>query len=203
MPLLVAMNQPPPTAQINAKGGRYLFNAGAGGHILQLEASDARAGDKDVFHVAHPDGHLGGLDFTPRRPASHFVPRVGLVLGDQERALFHFLGLSVPAGKRVAFGADKQGRAATYENDSGGPTHHVLALDHVAGPAESHGRMIYGPFEVPDGARQRVRLASWPEVTELVSELDFDRDGRPDHTRSCRVARPPRRLVRTRRPTSP
>jgi uncharacterized repeat protein (TIGR01451 family) len=35
---------------------------------------------------------------------------------------------------------------------------------------------------VPDGATQRVRLARWPDVTVVVSELDFDRDGTPDHT---------------------
>jgi uncharacterized repeat protein (TIGR01451 family) len=182
MPLLLAMNQPAPTVQLNARGGRYLWSAGAGGHILQLEASDATDGDKDRLHVDHPGGHLAGFDFTPQRAASRLVPRVGLVIGDQERALFHFLGLSVPGGKRVGFGADKQARAVAFENDTGVPTHHVLALDHVAGPAESHGRMIYGPFEVPDGARQRVRLARWPDVAEVVSELDLDRDGTPDVT---------------------
>jgi uncharacterized repeat protein (TIGR01451 family) len=182
MPLAVAMNQPAPTVQINATGGRYIWTVGAGGHLLQLEASDAAAGDQDLVHVLHPGGRLEGFDFTPHRAASHFVPRVGLVSGEQERALFHFHGLSVPGGKRVGFGADKQARAVTYENDTGATTHHSLALDYVAGAAESHGRMIYGPFEVPRGARHRVRLASWPEVTQVVSELDLDRDGTPEHT---------------------
>ena len=182
MPVLVAMNQPPPTVEVTAKGGRYLWSAGAGGHILQLEASDAAAGDKDLLRIDHPGGRLAGFAFTPQGAASHFVPRVGLVLGDQERALFHFLGLSVPAGQSVGFGADKAARAVTYDNDSGAPTHHVIALDHVAGAAFSHGRMLYGPFEVPDGARLRVRLARWPDVAQVVAELDLDRDGRPDET---------------------
>ena len=182
MPLLLALNQPAPTVQMNAKGGRYLFHTGAGGHLLQLEASDALAGDKDLFRLGYEGRKLGSFEFTPQRAASHFVPRVGLVIGERESALFHWLGLSVPGGQSAGFGADKGARAVTYRNDSGGPTHHVLALDHVSGPAGTSGRMIYGPFEVPDGATQRVVLAGWPDVAEVVSELDLDRDGTPDHT---------------------
>ena len=169
--------------EVTAKGGRYLWSAGAGGHILQLEASDAADGRQGPA-PDRPSGRTARRASTSRRSAR---PRTsfrasGSSLGDQERALFHFLGLSVPAGQSVGFGADKAARAVTYDNDSGAPTHHVLALDHVAGAAFSHGRMLYGPFEVPDGARQRVRLASWPDVAQVVAELDLDRDGRPDET---------------------
>jgi uncharacterized repeat protein (TIGR01451 family) len=193
MPLLVAMNQPPPTVQMNAKGGRYLYMTGAGGHLLQLEASDALAGDKDLFQVGYEGAGLASFEFTPQRAASHFVPRVGLAIGEEESALFHWLGLTLPAGRNARFGADKLARAVTYTNSSGAPTHHMLALDHGSGSAGTFGRMIYGPFEVPDGARQRVVLASWPDVATVVSELDFDRDGRPDHREAVlgRPASPP------------
>jgi hypothetical protein len=187
-PLLVAMNQPAPSVQVNAKGGRYIFKTGAGGHLLQLEASDALDGDKDLVRLGYAGGRLASFEFAPQGAASYFVPRVGLAIGEEESALFHWLGLSVPAGKSVAFGADRQARAVTYANDSGGPTHHVLALDHGSGSAGTFGRMIYGPFEVPHGATERVVLANWPEVAEAVRELDLDRDGRPDR-RSCQDGR--------------
>jgi hypothetical protein len=179
--------------QVNAKGGRYIFRTGAGGHFLQLEASDALDGDKDLLRPGVAGGRLGSFEFTPQRAASHFVPRVGLAISEEESALFHWLGLSVPAGKSVAFGADKQARAVTYANDSGGPTHRVLALDHGSGSAGTFGRMIYGPFDVPHGATERVVLKSWPEVAEVVLELDPDRDGRPDHRQVVpgRPASPP------------
>jgi uncharacterized repeat protein (TIGR01451 family) len=176
------MNQPPPTAEVNARGGRYLWNAGAGGHLFQLEAAGAQDGDKDRFRIDHEPRRLVAFDFTPQRDTTQVVPRVGLVMGEQETALFHWLGLSVPAGANAGFGADKEERAVTYRNDTGGPTHHLLALDYAAGQVESSGRMIYGPFPVPDGASHRVRLASWPDVAEVVSELDLDRDGTPDQT---------------------
>ncbi len=181
MPLLLAMNQPAPAVQVNADGGRYIFHTGASGHLLQLEAS-AMPGDKDQLQLGYAGGALRSFDFTPQRDTSLVVPRVGLAIGDEESAVFHWLGLKVPSGKSVGFDADKQSVAAIYRNDTGGPTHHVLALDHGSGPAESFGRMIYGPFDVPAGASHRVVPSSWPEVTEVVSELDFDRDGTPDHS---------------------
>ena len=181
LPLLIAMNQPAPTIRMNADGGRYIFHTGASGHLLQLEAS-AMPGDKDQLQLGYAGGALRSFDFTPQRDTSLVVPRVGLAIGDEESAVFHWLGLKVPSGKSVGFDADKQSVAAIYRNDTGGPTHHVLALDHGSGPVESFGRMIYGPFDVPAGASHRVVPSSWPEVTEVVSELDFDRDGTPDHS---------------------
>jgi uncharacterized repeat protein (TIGR01451 family) len=182
MPLLVAMNQPAPRVQVNADGGRYLFQSGAGGHLFQLEASDAIAGDKDQIQLGYAGGDLDSFAFIPQRNASHLVPRIGLAIDEEESALFHWLGLAVPGGASVGFGAAKDTQAVTYHNDTGAPTHHVMTLDHGSGSAGVYGRMIYGPFEVPDGAAQRVTLASWPEVAEVVSELDFDRDGTADHS---------------------
>jgi hypothetical protein len=162
--------------------GPYTFHAAAGGHLFQLEASDALPGDKDQIALAHAGGHLESFSITPQRDASHVVPRVGMVIGDQERSVFHWLGLEVPAGKTAGFAARKDERAATYVNDTGVATHHLLALDHASGLANAYGRMIYGPFEVPKGAAQRVTLTNWPDVSAVTSELDFDRDGTADYS---------------------
>jgi uncharacterized repeat protein (TIGR01451 family) len=179
MPLLVAMNQPAPTVQMNADGGSYNFLTGAGGHLLQIEA-DAPAGDKDQIQLGYEAAKLASMQFTPQHATTSFVPRVGLAIDEEESALFHWLGLAVPGGESVSFGADKNARAVSYHNDTGTPTHHLLALDYGSGAGESAGRMLYGPFDVPAGASQRVLLANWPEVSEVVSELDLDGDGTAD-----------------------
>lgn len=53
--------------------------------------------------------------------------------------------------------------------------------------------MIYGAFDVPDGAEHRVVLTGWPNVDEVVSEIDLDRDGTPDSSETIpgRPASPP------------
>ncbi len=184
LPLLVAMNQPAPEIQITSADNskHYYFSTGAGGHLFQLEASDALEGDKDHVQLGYAGEVLDSFDFTPQRDASHFVPRIGLELSDEGSAVFHWLGFEVPGGSSVGFSADKQAGAVTYHNDTGDSTYHVLAMDYGSGTAQSSGRMIYGPFEVPAGADQRVVLASWPDVTDVVSELDLNRDGVPDNT---------------------
>jgi uncharacterized repeat protein (TIGR01451 family) len=185
MPLLIAMNQPAPTVRIHADGGRYVYHSVAGGHLFQLEAN-AMSGDEDRIQLGYSGGDLYSFDFTPQRETSQFVPRIGLAIGDEESALFHWLGLDVPEGQRVGFSADKQVYAVTYRNGTDDPTNHVLALDYASGSANSFGRMIYGPFEVPAGASQRVVLTEWPQVAEVLSEIDIDGDGTPDHTEIVR-----------------
>jgi uncharacterized repeat protein (TIGR01451 family) len=181
MPLLVAMNQPAPTVQVNADGGNYHFLTGAGGHLMEIEA-DAPPGDKDRIQLGYDAAALASMEFTPQHATTSFVPRVGLVIDEEERALFHWLGLAVPAGKSVGFGADKAHRAVTFDNHTGGLAYYVLALDYGSGVGESAGRLVYGPFDVPAGARQRVVLADWPEVAQVISELDLDGDGTPDQS---------------------
>lgn len=181
MPLLVAMNQPAPTVQMTGDGGTYTFHSGAGGHLLQLEAR-AMAGDKDRIQLGYIEGGLGSFDFTPQRDCAHLVPRIGLAIDEGERALFHWLGLVVPAGRSVGFDADKQARTVSFRNDTGLPASYVLALDHASATTEDSGRMIFGPFDVPNGATQTVVLADWPAVSTVVSEIDIDRDGTPDRT---------------------
>jgi len=192
MPLLIAMNQPAPTVRIHADGGRYVYHTGAGGLLFQLEAN-ALSGDEDRIRLGYTGGDLYSFDFTPQRDTSQFVPRIGLAIEEEESALFHWLGLDVPGGQSVGFSADKQDPAVTYNNDTGDTTRHMLALDYGSGSANSFGRMMYGPFEVPAGASQRVVLKEWPKVTEVVSEMDIDGDGTPDHTEivSGRSAPPP------------
>jgi uncharacterized repeat protein (TIGR01451 family) len=182
MPLLFAMNQAAPEVRLNTReNGSYAFQAGAGGHLFQLEASAAAAGDTDRIGLGYTSDRLESFSVTPQRDAAHMVPRVGMVIGEQESAVFHWLGLEIPGGTRAGFAAARQQRATTYANDTGRPSHHVLALDHASGPANAYGRTIYGPFEVPAGAAHRVVLTFWPDVAQVTSELDFDRDGTADH----------------------
>ena len=122
------------------------------------------------------------MEFTPQQTTTSFVPRVGLAIDEEESALFHWLGLAVPGGTSVGFGADKAARAVSFDNNTGAVTHHMLTLDYGSGANESYGRMLYGPFDVPAGASQRVVLANWPEVNEVRSELDLDRDGTVDES---------------------
>jgi hypothetical protein len=82
---------------------------------------------KAVSHrtVERRNGDLVSFDFTPQRNPHHLVPRIGLVIGEGENAVFNWLGLKVPGGKTVGFGASKEARAASYRNDTGGPTQHI------------------------------------------------------------------------------
>jgi uncharacterized repeat protein (TIGR01451 family) len=180
MPLLLAMNQPAPAVQINADGGQYYFHASEGRLSLQIEGGDAQAGDKDRLQLFYREQALAEAEFTPQRRANHFVARAGLAIAESESAVFHWLGADVPASRTVSFGGDPDARAATYRNDTGAATHHTLMLDFGSGPAGLHGRMLYGPFEIPHGASHRVVLSNWPDVTQVRSEIDFDGDGTPD-----------------------
>ena len=184
MPLLLAMDQPEPTVTIQADGdGPYTFHTGANGHLFQLEAASAASGDQDRIDLDYAAGALESFSFTPERDASQLVPRVGLAIGETERALFHWHGLEVPGGRSAGFAGDKDSASVTYRNDTGRATHHVLTLDHASGEADSHGRTIYGPFEVPAGASHRLTLVNWPDVSEAVSELDLTGDGNADEER--------------------
>jgi uncharacterized repeat protein (TIGR01451 family) len=180
MPLLLAMNQPAPAVQISADGGHYYFQTSEGRLSLQIEGADAQAGDKDRLQLVYREQALAEAEFTPQRRASHVVARAGIAMADRESAVFHWLGLDVAGNRSVRFGADPDARAALYRNDTGVATHHTLLLDHASGPAGSHGRALYGPFEVPHGAAHRVVLVDWPDVTRVRSEFDFDADGIAD-----------------------
>jgi uncharacterized repeat protein (TIGR01451 family) len=188
MPLMLPMNQPSPTIRLHAKGGRYTWHSAAGGHQMQVESADAQAGDEDTVELGYDDDGLTlrSFSFSPESATGRIVPRVGLAMGEQDRALFQWQGLSVPAARAVGFSADRDERSAGFDNDSGQPTQHLLVMDHVAGAASSNGRMIYGPFEVPDGATQTVVLDQWPDVATVRADYDFDRDGVVDHSETVR-----------------
>jgi uncharacterized repeat protein (TIGR01451 family) len=118
----------------------------------------------------------------PQSDSSEFVPRIGLALGEEESALFQLLGLSVPGGQSATFGANKDDRSISYRNNTNLATQHVVVLDFGSGPAESSGRLVYGPFDIPEGASQTLRLHEWPDVSEVTSEVDLDGDGNTDRT---------------------
>ncbi len=182
MPLLLAMDQPEPTVTIHADGdGPYTFHTGAGGHLYQLEATSG-AGDQDRIDLDYAPSGLESFSFTPERDATRLVPRVGLAVDETERALFHWHGLEVPAGRSAAFAGDKESVSVTYRNDTGAATHHMLTLDHASGAADDHGRTLYGPFEVPAGASHSLTLIDWPDVSEARSKFDVNGDGNADES---------------------
>jgi hypothetical protein len=82
----------------------------------------------------------------------------------------------MPGGRSLGFTADRAGLAFGMENNTGRPTQHILVLDHASGIAETVGHMIYGPFEVPDGAYQSVVLHQWPQVKEGKAALVVNKD---------------------------
>jgi hypothetical protein len=104
MPLLIAMNQPPPVVHINTQGGNYMFHTGADGQLLQLEAN-APADEEDQIQLGYDTATLNSMEFTPQATRDALVPRVGLVISETDSALFHWLGLTVPGGESVALEA--------------------------------------------------------------------------------------------------
>lgn len=183
IPLILPEGSPEPRFQVNADGGPYLFHAVSSGQLLQLESSDASEGDADIIDVGYEEERIASFSFAPQHDASRLVSRGGLQFSEDSSAVFHWLGLEVPGGRTLAFGVDKAARAGSYRNDSGAPTWHVLLLDAQDVAGQVAGRWLYGPFEVPDGAIQRAVLADWPDVADVISELDLDGDGVPETSR--------------------
>ena len=107
------------------------------------------------------------------------VPQVGLAIAEGESALFRWSGLVIPSKRQVGFGADKENHSVLYSNDTGHTTSHVVTLDRAA---VDYARMVYGPFDIPHGADQQIALHNWPDVAEVTSIVDIDRDGNPDRT---------------------
>ena len=79
---------------------------------MSVEAN-APACDKDQLHLGYDATLLNSIEFTPQSATNSFVARVGLAMDEEESALFHWQGLSVPGGMSVGFGADKAARAVS------------------------------------------------------------------------------------------
>jgi hypothetical protein len=177
VPLMMPLTATVPSIQVNSHGGDYLFYAGQGGNVLQMQVFDAPAGEQDQIGVAYQEQALTGFDFTPQSQTDNFVPKIGMILGEQQRALFRWAGLAVPGGGEVGFMGVRATKAADFTNNTGQPTTHNLVVDSVDGVAEASSTRIFGPFNVPAGATHRTTIADWPVGSQLRSELDLDGDG--------------------------
>jgi len=182
IPLVLPVDKGTPNIQVNSRGGDYIFHAGQGGNILQLAVSDSVSGDTDNVTVGYEEDHLTSFSFIPERNASKLTPKIGMLMGEREVALFRWLGLSVPGGSEVKFKVLKDARGVEYENNTGIITHHYLTLNSVDGASGYYHDMIFGPFEIPAGAIHHTTLSNWPSGTSLLSEIDIDRDGNMDIT---------------------
>jgi uncharacterized repeat protein (TIGR01451 family) len=178
MPLFIPLPLGEPDVTVNARGGPYLFHAAHGGNVLQLELAEGEDGTRDSIALGYRAGELASFGFSPQSDAAGFIPKIGMMLAEEEAAVLQWLGLSVPGGRALHFEAFAGDRAVEYTNDSGRTTRHVLVLDAADGPSGTTARVAYGPFEVPDGATHRVTLIDWPENREVLSEIDLDGDGR-------------------------
>jgi hypothetical protein len=177
VPLMLPISATVPSIQVNSRGGDYLFYAGQGGNVLQMQVFDAPAGKQDQIGVEYQEQALTGFDFTPQSQIDKVVPKIGMLLGEQQRALFRWAGLSIPAGGEVGFTGLRATKGADFTNHTGQPTVHNLIVDSIDGVAEASGTRIFGPFTVPAGATHRTTIADWPVGSQLRSELDLDGDG--------------------------
>jgi hypothetical protein len=189
IPLLLPAVDPPPHVQINARGGDFVFHTAQGGTTVQILGFNAADG-----HTAHVDltrdgNRFSAFRYEPDQRGIKVVPKIGMVLGDGQELMLHWLGMDVPAGAGVRFFSDPGAFGGGIDNDTGVPLRFHLMIEHVDGPAERQGRGLFGPFEVPAGARHKVAIADWPDGNSLRSELDRDRDGVPEST-AFRAARP-------------
>lgn len=180
MPLFLPLGLGAPSVAVNARGGPYLFHAAHGGNLLQLELPDGRDGDRDSIALGSDAGRLAAFTFRPQSDAAGFVPKIGMMFGEQEAALLQWIGLTVPGGGALGFEAFRDERAAEYRNDSGRTTRHVVVVESADGPSGTTARVVFGPFEIPDGATHRITLIDWPDNAQLLSDVDLDGDGRPD-----------------------
>ncbi len=182
VPLFIPRAMHAPTVTINAHGGKYTYHAAEDNTILQLDVFDSPAGDTDKVAVSDRDNVLSSFRFTPQKKTAKLVPKVGVTPGDRQRLLLRWGGLAVNGGGSVAFQALTKDRGAVYTNDSGAATKPFLVVDNVDGAAKAHGTRVFGPFDVPNGAVQRVTVADWPQSTQLKVELDRNGDGTVDQT---------------------
>jgi hypothetical protein len=177
VPLMLPISATVPSIQVNSRGGDYLFYAGQGGNVLQMQVFDAPADKQDQIEVEYQAQALAGFDFTPQSQIDQVVPKIGMILGEQQRALFRWAGLSIPGGGEVGFTGLRAAKAADFTNNTGQATTHTLIVDAIDGVAEASGTRIFGPFTVPAGATHRTTIADWPVGSQLRSELDLDGDG--------------------------
>lgn len=165
--------------QVNTRGGGYLFHTGQGGNAVQLQVFDAPAGSQDQLGVKTEANLVNGLRYQPESASDHFIPKLGMDLGPQQRLMFRWAGLETPGGGQLEFTAQRAAKSAEYDNATGNMTTHYLYVDSLdtREHVEAAGTWRFGPFQIPNGATHRTTVANWPDGSQLLSELDKDGDG--------------------------
>jgi hypothetical protein len=178
--LFTPATNPPPSVQINVRGSHYYVHAAQAGRMFQLEQWAGVAGDRDYVSFGSESNLPSVLHYTPQRRADNFRMRVGLMPSAEQRLVFEWSGLSVSGGEAVGFRALPSQLGAEFINDGSRllqPTYTVTWADV---PVARHGTRVFGPFEVPPGAVQRIVVQDWPAASQLRHEIDLNRDGTPD-----------------------
>jgi hypothetical protein len=180
VPLMVPMTSTAPSVNINTYGGKYLFHAAQGGQIFQLHVMDAPSDAKDKVETYFEGGRLSAFDYTPEHATQQFQPKVGMTLGDRQRAIFTWVDLALEGGKTLRFKALSEIKGTEYQNLSGSTTHHFLIIDVADGLSGSNSTTIFGPFETKDISIQTASILNWPKSDSLVSQVDTNGDGQID-----------------------
>lgn len=177
IPLFLPLAKGAPSIQVNSRGGDYLYYSGQGGHLFQLQVFNGVAGATDAIQVDYENNRLSSFRFALDQDGPQIVPKVGLNMGERERALFRWHQLNIQGSDAVAFKANREQRAVEFTNETSQDKKHYLVLDTVDGASETHGTSLFGPFSVPKDAVHRTTIADWPMGKELLSEIDRDGDG--------------------------
>ncbi len=184
IPLIIPDGMTVPDAEINVRGPNYIFQGARDGTVLQIEAFNGTAGDRDRVHLGFEEGRTGqvlrSMRFTPQRAGLNFQPRVGLNLGLQERAVFKVAGMQLPANGPAEFKALFARRGIEIKNMSNAATRYTLIAETVDGESETTGTAMFGPFDIPAGATHTAVINDWPQASQVRSELDLNGDGTPE-----------------------
>jgi len=166
-----------PTVTSNVRGAHYWFHAGNSGRIFQLEQFNGVNGDRDIFQTGYDNRMLNRVNFTPQSRADNFRMRIGMVTGDQQRAVFEIAGLNINGRQTAGFKALPGQRGIEFTNDTLNAVRPIFTVTTLDGASALYAKNSFGPFDVPAGALQRVTVADWPAGQRLRSEIDLDRDG--------------------------
>jgi hypothetical protein len=166
-----------PTINSNVRGPHYFFHAANSGRMFQLEQFNGVNGDRDGFQTGYDNEMLDRVSFTPQSRADNFRMRIGMITGDQKRAVFESAGLDVSGGQTAGFKALPGRNGIELTNDTSNAVNPMYTVTTLDGASAIYAENSFGPFDVPAGAVQRVTVADWPTSQRLRSEIDLDRDG--------------------------
>lgn len=184
VPLFLPADAGEPKVQVNVRGEEYSVHSSRPGLALQLSVAGGTPGETDVVAMGHRDGRVVSARFAPDSDRE-VVAQLGEQYAESEEAVLTLSGLSVEGGGAVEVGALDGERGLRFENDAGHRTRHYLVVRSLdaTGDRPTNATVVFGPFDVPDGATQTVTLADWSNTSQVRSSVDTDRDGIVDESR--------------------